>query len=575
MGNDVSPPRRHCARTGRPGGLRRRTGLPAPPALIGSALAWAALAWAALTWAALIGSALIWAAGGGYAAAAALSSGPGGSGSWTVYHRDAAGTGVTRSVAAVDTATRKWTSPALDGQIYGEPLVSAGRVYVATENDTVYALSSGTGAVAWSVHLGRPVPAGMLRCGDIAPTVGITGTPVIDQAAGEIFVVADELVSGRPAHVLVGLSAAAGKRELAEDVDPHGANTAALLQRTGLTLDAGHVVFGFGGNYGDCSSYRGRVVAVPETGGTPAFFTVDAAAGESQGAIWMGGAAPAVDSRGHIWVSAGNGSVHSAAHAYDDSDSVLELSPSLRLMQFFAPSTWAANNAKDLDMSTVPVLLPDGQVVLAGKSGIVYLLNGARLGGIGRQQATLGSACSQDIDGGAAVAGTTVYLPCLSGITAVRATRSPPALALLWRSGTGGGPPIVAAGLVWTIGQNGTLYGLEPGTGKTRQRASIGGPANHFPTPSVGDGLLLAASAEHVVAFGASGPGSSGATGPGAAPASVSPGHPSHPGSTPAVAAAGGGGLPPAATAGIVIAGLVVIAAIGWFLWRRRTGGVR
>jgi LPXTG-motif cell wall-anchored protein len=33
--------------------------------------------------------------------------------------------------------------------------------------------------------------------------------------------------------------------------------------------------------------------------------------------------------------------------------------------------------------------------------------------------------------------------------------------------------------------------------------------------------------------------------------------------------------LPPAATAGIVIAGLVVIAAIGWFLWRRRTGGVR
>ena len=64
-----------------------------------------------------------------------------------------------------------------------------------------------------------------------------------------------------------------------------------------------------GGNYGDCAAYRGLVIAVPETGGTPKMFTVDAAADESQGAIWMGGAAPVVDSGGDIWVSAGNGSV--------------------------------------------------------------------------------------------------------------------------------------------------------------------------------------------------------------------------------------------------------------------------
>ena len=67
---------------------------------------------------------------------------------------------------------------------------------------------------------------------------------------------------------------------MSQDVDPPGADTAALLQRTGLTLDAGQVVFGFGGNYGDCASYRGRVAAVPETGGTPKYFTVDAAPGE-------------------------------------------------------------------------------------------------------------------------------------------------------------------------------------------------------------------------------------------------------------------------------------------------------
>jgi outer membrane protein assembly factor BamB len=483
-----------------------------------------------------------------------------------VYHQDAAGRGVAEQVTAVDTATRAWTSPALDGEIYGEPLVSAGRVYVATENDTVYALSSATGAVVWSTHLGTPVPAGSLPCGDITPTVGITGTPVIDQSRGEIFVVADELVRGKPAHLLAGLAADSGKREMTQDVDPAGVDTAALLQRTGLTLDAGRVVFGFGGNFGDCAAYRGRLVAVPETGGRPADFTVDAAAGESQGAIWMGGAAPAVDSSGRLWVSVGNGSVHSAAHAYDDSDSVLELSSSLRLLQFFAPGNWAANNAQDLDMSTEPALLPDGQVILAGKSRIVYLLNGARLGGIGGQQAALGSACGQDIDGGTAVVGTTVYLPCLSGIIAVQAARSPAALRLLWSSGTGGGPPIVAAGLVWTIGQNGTLYGLDPATGRVRQQASIGAPANHFPTPSVGDGLLLAPSAEHVVAFTASARATATAR-PAATPSAAAT---TPPGSR--SAAAGGGAIPAGTIAGIVGA-LVVIGGAGWLLWRRRTGG--
>jgi outer membrane protein assembly factor BamB len=487
----------------------------------------------------------IWGAGGiggSPAYAAVLPAPAAASGSWTVYHGDPAGDGVAPGMSRVDTTAPAWTSPALDGQLYGEPLVYAGRVFVATENDTVYALSAATGAVTWSAHLGRPVPAGSLPCGDIAPTVGITGTPVIDQPRGEIFVVADEMAGGRPAHRLVGLSTASGRVEMSQDVDPPGADTAALLQRTGLTLDAGQVVFGFGGNDGDCASYRGRVAAVPETGGRPSYFTVDAGPGQSQGAVWMGGAAPVVDGSGHIWVSTGNGSVNSAAHAYDDSDSVLELSPSLRLVQFFAPSTWPANNARDLDMSTAPALLPDGQVVLAGKSRIVYLLSGARLGGIGHQEAVLGSGCSQDIDGGAAVAGMTVYLPCLSGIIAVRATDSPPALHLLWQAGAGGGPPVVAAGLVWTIGQDGVLYGLDPATGKVRQQVTIGGVANHFPTPGAGDGLLVAACAGNVVAFGASAPG-------------AAPGNPAHLLGRYAAAAA--------------FAVAVVIIGLGWLVARR------
>ena len=97
--------------------------------------------------------------------------------------------------------------------------------------------------------------------------------------------------------MLTGLSTSTGQVEMTRDVDPPGADTAALLQRTGLTLAGGRVVFGFGGNDGDCATYRGRVVAVPEAGGAPAMFTVDAKAGQSQGAVWMGGAAPAVDAQ--------------------------------------------------------------------------------------------------------------------------------------------------------------------------------------------------------------------------------------------------------------------------------------
>jgi len=480
--------------------------------------------------------------------------------SWTVYHGDPAGSGLAAGVASVDTATRAWTSPTLNGQLYGEPLVFGDRVYVATENDVVYALSAATGAIVWTAQVGRAVPSGLLPCSDINPTVGITGTPVIDPARQEIYVVADELKNGTAAHMLTGLNTSSGQVELSEDVDPPGQIPLNLLQRTGLTLDDGHVYWGFGGNAEDCGKYRGRVAGVPVAGGTPRFFTADAAPDENNGAVWMGGGAPAVGPNGDLWVTTGNGSLNK--HPYDHSDAVLELSPSLRLLQFFAPASWRQDNANDLDFSTEPVLLSDGQVIGAGKSSIVYLLNGSHLGSIGGQQAKIGpvSVCTTNIDGGTAHAGMTVYLPCLGGIVAVKATRSPPALRALWIAGVGGGPPIVAGGLVWTIGQNGKLYGLGPATGKTRQEATIGVPANHFPTPGIGAGLLLAPSARNVVAFRTSAAGSGTAT----SAARVSRHNAS----------------PRPATGGriateVVLACLVAAGALGWFVWfirrQRRT----
>ncbi|MGA2520584.1 MAG: PQQ-binding-like beta-propeller repeat protein [Acidimicrobiales bacterium] len=422
---------------------------------------------------------------------------------WPVYHQDGMGSGVDTSGTDLSPATTAWTSAALDGPLFGEPLVEAGRVVVATENDTVYELAADTGAVLWSTHVGTAVPSGNLPCGDVSPTVGITGTPVIDPTRGEVFAVTDEAAGSSAQHFLVGLDLYTGAVLLHQAITLPGSDQLAELQRTGLTLDDGNVVEGFGGNDGDCGNYHGWVVSIPEGGGPETTFEVSSAAGDSQGAIWMGGAAPVVDGQGDIWVATGNGAFNSASDPYDDSDGVLELSPSLQLVQYFAPATWYSDNGSDLDLgSSVPALISNGLAFQAGKSGLGYLLSQAALGGIGHEARDVPSFCSGDVDGGPAVSGATVYEPCQAGVVAV-ATAQPNNVDVLWHTSTGAGaPPIVAGGLVWSIDTgNDMLDALDPGTGALVQSLALGSEANHFPTASVADGLLLAPSSDQVHAF--------------------------------------------------------------------------
>ena len=187
---------------------------------------------------------------------------------WPVYHGTFVGSGVAPGTSSYQSAKPLWTSSALDGQIYGEPLVEGDTVIVATENDTVYALSTRSkGSILWSKHLARPVPASRLPCGDISPVVGMTSTPVIDSARSEVYVVADEFLNRSISHHLVGLSLSNGKVLLDEQVDPPGSDPAAQLQRSALTVADGQVLISSGGNAGDCATYHGWVVGVPVGGG--------------------------------------------------------------------------------------------------------------------------------------------------------------------------------------------------------------------------------------------------------------------------------------------------------------------
>ena len=168
---------------------------------------------------------------------------------WTTFDQNNLRTGVDPSGNSFSPATQAWQSPELDGHLYGQPLVFGGRVYVATENDTVYALAANTGATLWSNHLATPVKASALPCGDIAPTVGITSTPVIDPARSEIFVVANEAAPSPQiaSHHLIGLNLYTGAVLFDEDIDPPGTQPATQLQRASLALDRGNVIIGLEG----------------------------------------------------------------------------------------------------------------------------------------------------------------------------------------------------------------------------------------------------------------------------------------------------------------------------------------
>src|SRR5258708_21504365 len=89
------------------------------------------------------------------------------------------------------------------GNVYAQPLhwrapgSSSGMLLVATEENNVHALDAATGNAIWTRSLGRPVARSALRCGNISP-LGITGTPVIDDANAAIYLHPNIADSPRP-----------------------------------------------------------------------------------------------------------------------------------------------------------------------------------------------------------------------------------------------------------------------------------------------------------------------------------------------------------------------------------------
>ena len=277
-----------------------------------------------------------------------------------------------------------------DGQIYAQPLyvhqllmngAPKNVVYVATENNSVYAMdsnstnSTGTTLASTSLNDASDLGAGYTEialpsvalpkgCSNLTPEVGITGTPVIDVSVTPpvLYVVtkhqdidstgvatyrqklhglyADTLqeIPGSPL-VLDSTFASTYTRNI---FNPWSNN-----QRAGLALVNGAggtaKIWVSWGSHCDDIPYHGFAIEFTynyqASGFTNAYTLFDAESSctvnKCQAGIWMGGAAPAVDAQGNVYLGTGNGNdVKQTAGEY--SNSVLKLNDT-GLQDFYSP----------------------------------------------------------------------------------------------------------------------------------------------------------------------------------------------------------------------------------------------
>jgi PQQ-like domain len=418
--------------------------------------------------------------------------GNGTDGNWTTYHGNNSLIGGDELSGAVTGVAPTWPAPtSVNGQVYAEPLVCGDTVFVVTEEDSVYAVNATDGAIRWQTNLGTPVPSSALPCGDINPS-GITSTPVIDVATNTLYVVA-YLDLSPIQHVLFGLDITNGSVTYRVGVDPPLPQPDTEQQRGALALADGMVYIVYGGLYGDCGTYHGWVVGVPTNGSTTTInYEVPST---NEGGIW-GASGIAVAANGDLFVSTGNSA---STTTFDFGDSVIELSPSLKELQYFAPSNWAYLNGHDVDLGSMgPILLPNGDVFQAGKEGVGYLLSGTDLGGVGGQ--IYNESICAGAYGGAARVGNALLIPCTNGV--VKLTVGTTSFSIAWQTSSfDAGSPIVTGNVVWAANiSTGELMGFNFSTGQTMFSVPLGS-VDHFITPAAAPGALFVAAGDELYSF--------------------------------------------------------------------------
>jgi len=330
----------------------------------------------------------------------------------------------------------------VDGYVYAQPLVmtnvaitgqgSHNVVFVATENDSIYAFdansNAGTnGGLLWYTNLGISPLSNNHEFGDrynggnytdIVPEVGITGTPVIDPVSGTLYVdVLTRVVTTTTNyyHHIHALNITDGMEQPYSPVvvtasfpgvgvdSTNGVvtfNARQQNQRPGMTLVGGMLYVAYG-SFADTDPYHGWVIGFNATNlqqvtnyifnTTPNATVAAFGANAAEGALWMGGNGLCVDANTNLYFETANGSFSANTNGGDYSDSFVKLSTTngLQLADYFTPYNQATLAAADADLgSGGPLLLPDSVgsvshphlIVGAGKQGTIHLVDRDNMG---------------------------------------------------------------------------------------------------------------------------------------------------------------------------------------------------
>jgi hypothetical protein len=460
---------------------------------------------------------------------------------------------------------------ATDGLVDAQPLYLSGLtvgnsahdvVFVATENDTLYAFDSNSGVLLWQQSLlgAGEMPSDDRGCGQVTPTIGITSTPVIDRSAGThgiIYVVAMTRDAAANHHqrlhaldVTTGAEQLNGPVEIAATFPAAGGglntfDAGSYEERAGLLLLNG-VLYTTWTSHCDFSPYTGWVIAynsstLAQTG------VLNVAASNAGGgpAIWMAGGGPAADSAGNVYLLTANGAFDTTLDANgfpnqgDYGNSFVKIANSggkLTVADYFAMYNEVAESSSDTDLGSGGImLLPDltdsggttrHLAVGAGKDGNLYVVNRDSMGKFNPSNNNqiwqeLGGALPGGIWSTPAwFNGTVYYGPVGSPLLAFKVTSAklvnPPSSQSGATFGYPGTSPAISAngngnGIVWAYenaGSGAVLHAYDAGnltelynSTQAGARDSIGG-GNKFITPTIADGRVFVATTNGVAVFG-------------------------------------------------------------------------
>jgi Chitobiase/beta-hexosaminidase C-terminal domain/Bacterial Ig domain len=334
------------------------------------------------------------------------------------------------------------------GDVYAQPLylsqytMSDGKPHnvliVATAEDYVYAFDADGNNPAqgylWRdflVNSGETwlTPVDVNGNDDIAPSIGIISTPVIDRSGGTIYVVSrSKTTTGITTYFqrLHALNVADGNEKLngpttiqatvkglgdggttiTFNAQLHNQRPALLLAPT-PSAGSGNAVFIAWASHGDHGKFHGWVMAYDAANiAIQLGAWVDTPNGVQAG-IWMSGGGPSTDGQGNIFLASGNGTfdANNGGSDYGDTAFRLTLGSSLALADYFTPADQKSLDDDDQDFGSGAVMLLPTQsgsvphlAMTIDKTGTIYLINRDQMGGF----TTPSNSSRQSFSGGSA-----------------------------------------------------------------------------------------------------------------------------------------------------------------------------